>query len=148
MIMILVIALECVAIFANFAMPLLQQSQLRAQAAVIAREMGEVKNAAAQAYGGSGAWAKDQPEGIIPPELKPYLPAGFTFVHPHYRYDWNSWALGDHSILSPRPGALAGVTVDTDDPRLAAAVAARLPKGDLKLALEHRATLVLERKGY
>ncbi len=148
MIMSLVIALECLAIFANFAMPMLQTSQVRAQAAVIAREMGEVKNAATQAYGGTGAWAQDQPEGIVPSELKSYLPAGFTFVHPHYRYDWNSWALGDRSILAPRDGALAGVTVVTDDPRLAAAVAASLPKDDLKLALEHRATLVLERKGY
>ena len=72
MIMILVIALECMAIVANFAMPMLQTSHVRAEAAVIAREMIEVKNAATGAPVPKAArslttWSRITPIMFSPP---------------------------------------------------------------------------------
>ena len=140
----LLLAFECMVILANFALPMVQSDQVHARASAIAREMREVKNAAVQACPAVAAWPSDQPEGSVPPELKPYLPPGFQFTHKDYRYDWNTWMLPNESMLSPGSPSLAGITLITQDPRLAAAVAAQLPKGDLKLAFANRTTLVIE----
>lgn len=35
-------------------------------------------------------WPGDQGPGVVPPELAPYLPAGFSFVAPSYQLDWEN----------------------------------------------------------
>ncbi|HEY7684413.1 MAG TPA: type II secretion system protein [Gemmatimonadales bacterium] len=35
-------------------------------------------------------WPADQGPGIVPPEMIPYLPNGFTFSYPLYQLDWEN----------------------------------------------------------
>lgn len=64
-------------------------------------------------------WPSDQGPGIAPPELAPYLPAGFQFVTPTYQLDW------DNRSPSVVPYQLA-ISVTTTDERLMNALAHNL----------------------
>ena len=56
-------------------------------------------------------WPADAGPGVVPPQLAPYLPSGFSFSTPTYRLDWDN--------LSPStvPYQLA-VSLTTNDTRL------------------------------
>lgn len=60
-------------------------------------------------------WPSDGSPGVIPPELVPYLPKGFSFVTPTYQLDW------DNRSPSMSPYQLA-VSLTTTDDRLMAAL--------------------------
>jgi prepilin-type N-terminal cleavage/methylation domain-containing protein len=56
-------------------------------------------------------WPADQGPGIVPPEMIPYLPGGFSFVTPSYVLDW------DNRSPSTTPYQLA-IAVTSSDSRL------------------------------
>jgi prepilin-type N-terminal cleavage/methylation domain-containing protein len=64
-------------------------------------------------------WPADAGPGVVPPELIPYLPTGFTFTAPSYTLDWDN--------LSPTttPFQLA-ISLTSNDPRLMNALAQNL----------------------
>ena len=139
----ILIALELVALVVNFSLPLYQTTALRWKAADITRQLSLVRKAAESARQLRGAWPEDLGPGQAPPELAAYLPPGFTFEHADYRLDWDRWTLQDGSASEPRNTELAGITVMTHDPRLAAMVARTLREGELRLTLGDRTTLVI-----
>ncbi len=59
--------------------------------------------------------AADGGPGVVPPELVPYLPKGFTFTYPSYQLDF------DNRSPSMSPYQLA-VSMTTTDDRLMAAL--------------------------
>jgi type II secretory pathway pseudopilin PulG len=62
-----------------------------AQAAKIAGEFATVRLAAYNYEADhNNQWPSDQGPGVIPPELAPYLPAGFTFIQSNYQLDWDN----------------------------------------------------------
>jgi len=138
-----VLVLEIVAILANLAMPVWQNTALHMHAADIARQMQQVRTAAESARARSGAWPDDQPAGVKPTELGPFLPPGFSFAHEDYQLDWDHWELADGKALGVAGDELAGIAVVSRNPRLAGAVARELRGGDLRLTLENRTTLVI-----
>jgi type II secretory pathway pseudopilin PulG len=64
-------------------------------------------------------WPSDKGPGIIPPEMIPYLPTGFTFDNPMYQLDW------DNRLPSLDPYGLA-VSMTTTDATLMNAVVQNL----------------------
>ncbi len=60
-------------------------------------------------------WPADGGPGVVPPELVPYLPKGFTFTYPSYQLDF------DNRSPSMSPYQLA-VSMTTTDDRLMAAL--------------------------
>jgi len=60
-------------------------------------------------------WPAESGPGIIPPELAPYLPEGFTMVKPQYTLDWDNFSGGGGNYQ-------IGVTVRTQDPVLMAKI--------------------------
>jgi prepilin-type N-terminal cleavage/methylation domain-containing protein len=83
-----------------------------ATAAKIASEFGTVRLAAYNYEADhNNQWPSDQGPGVIPPEMAPYLPAGFTFSQSTYELDW------DNQTPSLNPFQLA-ISMTTADPRL------------------------------
>jgi len=59
-------------------------------------------------------WPAEVGPGVEPPELTPYLPAGFSFNNPNYMLDWENLGAGGPYLV--------GVTMSTSDARLMNAV--------------------------
>ena len=59
-------------------------------------------------------WPAEVGPGVEPPELTPYLPAGFLFNNPSYTLDWDNFGTGGAYQI--------GVTMSTSDARLMNAV--------------------------
>jgi hypothetical protein len=64
-------------------------------------------------------WPADAGPGVIPPQLAPYLPSGFSFTGPSYRLDW------DNLTPTTTPYQIA-ISLTTNDPRLLNALAQNL----------------------
>ncbi|MGE5230860.1 MAG: type II secretion system protein [Deltaproteobacteria bacterium] len=56
----------------------------RALAAQVASDMENVRLAAFTKFYDTGAWASAPGQGVVPPELVPYLGNGFSFSKPEY----------------------------------------------------------------
>jgi prepilin-type N-terminal cleavage/methylation domain-containing protein len=54
-------------------------------------------------------WPLDAGPGVIPPQLAPYLPAGFSFTAPSYRLDWDNLT----PTTTPYQIAISLTTTDT-----------------------------------
>jgi prepilin-type N-terminal cleavage/methylation domain-containing protein len=64
-------------------------------------------------------WPADAGPGVVPPQLIPYLPNGFSFTAPTYKLDW------DNLTPTMTPYQLA-ISLTTNDPRLLNALAQNL----------------------
>lgn len=108
------------------AVPNYHNVHLRARAAEVAGDFEAVRHAAflhlAERYG----WPEEEPVGVTPEALRPYLPDRFRFRKEQYELDWENWTLPDGLPGNPESGELIGVTLVTDDVELARAVAALL----------------------
>ena len=140
-----IIVIEALAILAHSALPVIQNTSLRCKAADIARQMSQVRTAAESARQQRNTWPDEAEPGQEPQELAAFLPPGFTFSHADYQLDWDHWQLAEGNALGA--GELAGVTVITHDPRLAAMIARMLPEGETRLTLGSRTTLVIAEPG-
>ena len=137
------IVIELLALAANVSLPLYQTTTLRWKAAAITRQLSLVRKAAESARQQRAEWPEDRAPGQAPPELAAYLPPGFTFEHADYQLDWEHWTLQEGPATDPHNDDLAGITVVTRDPRLAAMVARTLREGELRMTLGNRTTLVI-----
>ena len=140
----IVIALELLAIVANFALPLAQDNSLRRRAAAIAREMETVRVASIRARADQPEWSPSPAADAAPPEVSAALPAGFTFTHADYRLVWERWTVSDPASLGLRQQQIAAVTVVAADPRLAALVAGAIPAGQIRFSNGDRTSLVID----
>jgi len=81
-------------------------------------------------------WPSEQGPGIIPPEMFPYLPAGFSFTTPTYQLDW------DNRTPRREPYQVA-ISMTTTDPRLMNALSNNLGGRAPYLIVGNRLTFVL-----
>ena len=59
-------------------------------------------------------WPAEVGPGVEPPELTPYLPAGFQFTNPNYMLDWDNLGSGGPYMI--------GISMTTTDARLMNAI--------------------------
>ena len=55
-------------------------------------------------------WPADASPGVVPPEMVPYLPAGFAFTNQFYTLDWENFTAGGGGA-----GFQLGITVTSTD---------------------------------
>ena len=87
----------------------------RARAAQAAGDLQAVRIAAYGAWYETGKWPAEVGPGIIPPDLAPYLPAGFTFQRNEYTLDWENFVPANGGQTA---GMQVGVVVSSSEPRL------------------------------
>jgi len=64
----------------------------RALAAQASADLETVRLAAYSAWYETGSWPGDVGPGVLPVELVPYLPKGFSFERNEYTLDWENFA--------------------------------------------------------
>ena len=64
----------------------------RALAAQASADLETVRLAAYSAWYETGSWPGDVGPGVLPVELVPYLPKGFSFQRTEYTLDWENFA--------------------------------------------------------
>jgi hypothetical protein len=144
MMILVVIAIEAVAVLANFALPWMQDQSMRSRAVAIANEMDEVRQASLKAYHRLSAWPAASSNGDVPKEVLANLPRGFSAAHMDHQLVWRHWTVGDGHPLGLSDNEVVTVTAITDDPRLAAMVAWELPRGLLRTSVADHTTLVID----
>ena len=141
---VVVMVLEILAILANLVLPMTQDASLHGRAAEIAHEMVQVSDASLRVRGMRSDWPDVPAVGSPPAEIVSQMPPGFTFTHADYHFEWTRWSITDPAQLGLQQTDPAGVTVVTDDPRLAALVARELPAGRIRFTAGDRTTLVID----
>lgn len=64
----------------------------RALAAQATSDMENVRLAAFTKFYDTGSWPSDPGQGVVPPELVPYLGNGFSFSKPEYKLEFENFA--------------------------------------------------------
>ena len=82
-----------VSIVARIAIPQFQEILTRARAAEIRATFDVVEDAANRLIVQNRPWPEDADAGVVPPELRPTLPPGFSFERGRYQLDWENWVL-------------------------------------------------------
>jgi hypothetical protein len=138
-----VIAVEAIALIVYLLVPVVKRMEIGARAQAIARDVQVVERAATFAQGERGEWPADGEPGERPTALEAYLPESFRFDRGAYRIDWERWPLSDGLASDARTGDLIGVSVETEDPRIAAAIVARLGGSRPHFTVGDRTTFVI-----
>ena len=88
----------------------------RAIAAQISGEIGAIRLGAYNYWADHESFPPDASDGIIPPELAPYLPGSLSFAPPGagYTLDWDNLGTGGGGAYE------VGITVNATDPKLQA----------------------------
>ena len=80
-------------------------------------------------------WPAEVGPGVEPPELNPYLPAGFQFINPSYTLDWDNLGTGGPYQI--------GISMRTTDARLMNAMVQTLGSGAPYFVVGNTLTYVL-----
>ena len=129
-------------ILARVAVPVYRAVRLRADAAAALRDLEAVQRSARQYNADTGGWPADRYAGELPPELRPYLGADFSFTRDPYQLDWENWALPQGTPRHPDTTMLLGVSVVTADARLGRAFRELLGSADSYYTLGDHHTFV------
>ena len=93
--------------------------------AMTSRIVGEFVTVRLAAYNyeadNNNMWPAEVGAGVEPPELTPYLPAGFKFNNPNYTLDWDNLGTGGPYQI--------GISMRTTDARLMNAIVQTLGSG-------------------
>ncbi len=116
----LMIVITIVGLLARIAIPRVNQFRLRGRAAKVVGDMEVIRGAAFHVVADSGVWPVGGGAGVIPPELKPYLPPGLSFTpEPGVEYEWRLTGMpsGDPNQATPAATMGMGAEVTDDDLR-------------------------------
>ena len=114
----LLVTAAIVGILAGLAIPNMKNVLLRARAAEVAGDMDVVRVATQNYQANAHTWPPETSAGTVPPELVPYLPAGYSFARDGYQLDFENWSLPGGLPGDPGTTTLIGVSVVVDDPLL------------------------------
>lgn len=112
----MLIVLCILSILARVALPAYVAMQRNARATRAAGDVNVVRTAAFAQYAATGSFPADGATGVVPVDMKRYLPGGFSFQRKDYTLDWESWVASD-SLLQTT-GRVVAVTVIVPEPQL------------------------------
>ena len=102
----LVLVVVVVGLLAAIGTPNLQRALIKSRAATTIGSLQTVRLAVYSYMEDHATFPPDASRGVVPPELVPYLPAGYSFEADDYSIDYDNWTTS--------PG-FVGLTVITDD---------------------------------
>ncbi len=136
--------LMIMSVVVRIGIPNYQEVRLRAEAARVVGDFEVVRVAVFNYNADHHTWPRDFGPGVVPPELRPYLPEGFTFDRGLYELDWENWILPDGLPKHPETKVLLGISVTTPDPALGHAVEDLLGTSMAHYTLGDNYTFVIE----
>jgi prepilin-type N-terminal cleavage/methylation domain-containing protein len=142
-IMELAIVLVVIGIIAAVAVPHYVSLLNDTKAMQLVANVYAVRAAAYLYYGDNARWPAETPMGMVPPELTDKLPPGFTFVQLPFQLDWENWSSRTFPAGDPRNGVVAGISIDTRDTKMLAAVVGLLGKTRVRQVNARHCTLEL-----
>ncbi len=116
-----------VSILTRIAIPQVQGILTRARATEIRASFSLVQEAATRLSLDNHRWPADAAAGVVPPELRSELGAGYTFDRDGYQLDWENWTLPQGMPGDPTVRALIGISVTTPDRSLGQALMGLIP---------------------
>lgn len=112
----LLVVMSIISILAGIAVPILRGVIVKARAADVVGDMNVIKVAVLTYQSDHNAWPGEGSRGQVPPELREYLPEGFTFNKDGYTLDYDNWSRNRRALFN------VGVTVITGEADLGRAL--------------------------
>ncbi len=116
-----------VSVLTRIAIPQAQGILTQARATEVRAAFSVVEESATRYSIDNNPWPNDTEPGVVPPELVPGLPSGFSFDRDRYQLDWENWALPSGLPGDPTVRGLVGVSITTSDRALGLALMDILP---------------------
>ena len=114
----LLVTVSIVGILAGIAIPNMRTMMFRARATNVAADLQAISVATVSYNANAHAWPGEAPSGVVPPELVPYLPDGFSFQGEGYELDFENIPLPLGLPYDPNVSQLIGASVTATDERL------------------------------
>ncbi|HAF07089.1 MAG: Prepilin-type N-terminal cleavage/methylation domain-containing protein [candidate division TA06 bacterium 32_111] len=141
----LMVVILIISILVSFAVPSFYEAKKSAEAAKVITDFEVIRDAVVAYYADYGKFPPDMGPGIIPKDLKKYLPKGFKFDYRpkrDIRYDWENWVV-NNKPKHPKTGILYGISLTTKDKALVKKVKG-IFRGAFQYSLNNNYTFVLE----
>lgn len=139
----LLVVLTIVGVLARFASPKYAEVRRQALARTIAGDLNAIRLAAVNYNQDRNTWPANSNRGAMPPELQAYLPANFTFQRATYDLDWDTYTVRSATGSTRARTVVPAVSVWTNDPKLAAAIARMATAGLAHVAYGNRTMFLL-----
>lgn len=111
----LMVVVTIVGLLTSIGLPKFRDVQRRAVATQLLGDLDVIRHAAMSFYVDSSYFPVETPSAVIPPNLAPYLPSGFSMSKPAWTMDYENWQLPDTPVAEP---GTIGVSFTTPDIRL------------------------------
>ena len=118
----LLVTVSIVGILAGLAIPNMRNMTFRARATSVVADIQAVSVATVSYNANAHDWPAEAASGVVPPELAPYLPDGFSFQGDGYELDFENIPLPLGLPYDPNVSQLIGVSVTAPDDRLSNAI--------------------------
>jgi prepilin-type N-terminal cleavage/methylation domain-containing protein len=135
----LLLVMAIIGLLARIAVPRYGEMKRRAVAASIMGDVHAIRIAAFSYYTEHGSFPPDEASGVLPPSLVDNLPLGFKFSKADYEYDWHVWS----QSVGPNTETLVGITVQVQDPRLAAQLVLSAGAGFIPIVTANTVTFLV-----
>jgi type II secretory pathway pseudopilin PulG len=139
----LLVVLIFIGLIVRIAVPRFSDMKRRAIAGAVVADIHTIRVAAYTYYTEKSLWPAEVGPGTVPNELVPHLPQYFSFTHPDYTYDYEDWALSGGLPGNPQQSNIIAVSVQTQDPRLAAQLLKMAGKGFVPFASATKVTFFI-----
>lgn len=140
----LLVVVSILGIVAGLAIPNMRTVITKTRATEIAADVDVVRVAVMQAHATTLAWPEETGSGVVPPELAPFLPEGFTFQRNGYELDYERLPLPGGLPGDPSVTLLVGVAVTTESDELGNAFV-ELLGGSILFSAGNTHTVVIDR---
>ncbi|HEV8124926.1 MAG TPA: prepilin-type N-terminal cleavage/methylation domain-containing protein [Gemmatimonadales bacterium] len=139
----LLVVMVIIGLLARIALPRYHEMKLQAIAAKAAGDFNAIKLAAYAYHTENQQWPAETGPGLVPPELAPDLPEGFSFDRDEYSIDWENWALPSGLPQFPQSRMLIALTITTSDSALANLILLKLGHSTLHFTSGNSSTFAL-----
>ena len=132
-----------VGLLVRIAFPRYHEMKNQAIAGRAAGDFNAVKLAAYAYHTENQQWPAETGPGVVPPEIVPDLPDGFSFNRIEYDLDWENWQLPSGLPQFPQSHILMALTITTSDSALAAIILRKLGGSTLHFSSGNSSTFAM-----